>query len=48
MDLKELEYWAERQTSPEDVLVLEASGNAFAVAERLRGLPRAVVILESH
>lgn len=46
--LAELEEWAARQTSPEDVLVLEASGNAFAVAERLRALGREVKVLESH
>ncbi len=48
VDLKELERWAERQTSPQDTLVLEASGNAFAVAGRLRALGRAVVVLDSH
>ena len=48
VDLKELERWAERQTSPEDTLVLEASGNAFAVAGRLRALGRQVVVLDSH
>jgi transposase len=48
VDLRELERWAERQTRPEDVLVLEASGNAFAVAERLRDLGRKVAILDSH
>jgi transposase len=48
VDLPELERWTERQTEPEDLLVLEASGNAFAVAERLRALGRKVVILDSH
>jgi transposase len=48
VDLTELEHWAERQTSPEDTLVLEASGNAFAVAGRLRALGRQVTILDSH
>jgi transposase len=48
VDLKQLEPWAERHTQAQDVLVLEASGNAFAVAERLRALPRQVVILDSH
>jgi transposase len=43
-----LEKWALSQTSEGDTLVLEASGNAFAVAERLRALPRKVVILDSH
>lgn len=48
VELKELERWAERQTTKEDVLVLEASGNAFAVAGRLRALGRQVTILDSH
>ncbi len=46
--LPELEEWAQRQTGSSDTLVLEASGNAFSVAERLRGLKRQVVILDSH
>jgi hypothetical protein len=41
-----VENWAQRHTS--DVLVMEASGNAFAVGERLRVLRRKVVILDSH
>jgi transposase len=43
-----LEKWAINQTSERDTLVLEASGNAFAVAERLRAIKRQVVILDSH
>jgi transposase len=46
--LPHLEKWALRHTRESDWLVLEASGNAFAVAERLRGLKRKVVILDSH
>jgi hypothetical protein len=46
--LPELEKWAERHTTGHDLLVLEASGNAFAVAQRLRGLKRQVEILDSH
>ena len=48
VELKELEKWAQGHTTPADVLVLEASGNAFAVAGRLRALGREVVILDSH
>lgn len=48
VELKQLEAWAEHHTSREDVLVLEASGNAFAVAARLRGIGREVEILDSH
>ena len=36
VELEQLEQWALRHTSTEDRLVLEASGNAFAVAARLR------------
>ena len=46
--LPELEKWAERHTTERDLLVLEASGNAFAVAQRLRALERQVEILDSH
>ena len=48
VDLRDLERWAERHTNSEDILVLEASGNAFAVAGRLRALGREVVVLDSH
>ena len=44
----QLEQWALRHTRTEDRLVLEASGNAFAVAERLRMIGRKVDILDSH
>ena len=43
-----LEKWAASQTNQGDTLVLEASGNAFAVAERLRAIKRKVEILDSH
>jgi transposase len=43
-----LEKWAATQTNERDTMVLEASGNAFAVAERLRAMKRKVVILDSH
>src|SRR5437660_3313809 len=43
-----LEKWALRHTREEDILVMEASGNAFCVAERLRALKRKVLILDSH
>jgi transposase len=46
--LEELERWAQRHTRPKDILVMEASGNAFCVAERLRAIKRKVVILDSH
>jgi len=48
VELKDLEQWALRQTREHDTLVLEASGNAFAVAGRLRALGRKVEILDSH
>ena len=43
-----LEKWAMGHTRPSDVLVMEASGNAFAVADRLRAIKRKVLILDSH
>src|SRR5881398_2691153 len=48
VELERLEEWALRHTSTEDTLVLEASGNAFAVAARLRRIGREVEILDSH
>jgi hypothetical protein len=48
VELKQLEKWALRHTKAEDTLVLEASGNAFAVAVRLHAIGRKVEILDSH
>ena len=48
VELKQLEEWAERHAREEDMLVLEASGNAFAVGQRLRALGLRVQILDSH
>jgi transposase len=48
VELKQLEKWALGQSGSEDTLVLEASGNAFAVAARLRAIGRQVEILDSH
>ena len=44
VQLEQLEQWALRHTRTEDRLVLEASGNAFAVAGRLRAIGRRVEI----
>jgi len=48
VELERLEQWALRHTREEDTLVLEASGNAFVVAARLRLIGRRVEILDSH
>ena len=46
--LAQLEAWALRHTQESDTLVLEASANSFAVAARLEGAGRTVLILDSH
>jgi transposase len=46
--LATLEAWMLRHTAPREVVVLEASANSFAIAERLRAIERVPVILESH
>ena len=38
VQLEQLERWTLRHTGTEDRLVLEASGNAFSVAARLRAI----------
>jgi len=48
VELKGMEQWALRHSGQGDVLVMEASGNAFAVAKRLRVFGRNVEILDSH
>ena len=47
VELAELECWALRHTGAQDTLVMEASGNAFAVAGRLQAIGRKVLVLES-
>lgn len=42
-----LESWAKKQTAPEDRIVLEASGNSFAVVRRLGAIGRKALVLES-
>ena len=46
--MAQLQSWAKKHTTAQDLFVLEASGNAFAVAERLREVKRKVLILDSH
>ena len=46
--LDQLEAWSQRHAQAGDTLVLEASANSFAVAERLRRLGHEAVILDSH
>lgn len=43
----QLERWARARLGPQDVVVLEASGNSFEVASRLHGLGYTAVVLES-
>lgn len=44
---RELEAWAGKRLSPQDVVVLEASGNSFEVARRLHALGFTALVLES-
>lgn len=46
--LDALGAWAARHTTAQDVLILEASANSFAIAERLQAIGRHAFILESH
>lgn len=46
--LSTLEAWMLRHTREKQVIVLEASANSFAIAERLRAIAREPVIMESH
>jgi transposase len=45
--LARLESWAQKHTTPQDLFVLEASGNSFHVARCLVALGRPVQVLES-
>jgi transposase len=45
--LSQLQSWARKHTSPDDLLVLEASGNSFAVVRTLAAIGRKARVLES-
>jgi len=45
--LPTLETWITKNTSPEDVVVIEASANTFTLVERIEACGRAVLVLES-
>ena len=46
--LDALVAWAARDTTAQDVLILEASANRSSVAERLQAIGRQIYIMESH
>jgi transposase len=43
----QLQSWAKKHTSAEDLIVLEASGNSFRLVRILASIPRQAVVLES-
>ncbi len=47
LPMSQLCTWAEKNTTPEDLLVLEASGNSFHVVRVLAKVQRQAVVLES-
>ncbi len=46
--LPELARWAQKHTTPDDLFVLEASGNSFTIVRLLEGLGRRALVLESN
>ncbi len=45
--MSQLTHWAKKNTTEQDVIVLEASGNSFQVVRTLAALPRQALVLES-
>jgi transposase len=45
--IDELENWAEKNLRPEDLIVLEASGNSFELCARLARVQRSAVVTDS-
>src|SRR5687767_2027 len=45
--IDELESWAEKNLRPEDLIILEASGNSFELCARLARVQRAAVVTDS-
>src|SRR4051794_24878076 len=47
LTMGQLRTWAEKNTTPQDLLVLEASGNSFHVVRVLAKAQRKAVVVES-
>lgn len=47
LPIKQLQSWARKHTSPQDRIVLEASGNSFHVVRCLAAVDRQALVLES-
>lgn len=47
LPLEGLERWLEERVHPDDLIVLEASGNSFALVQRIEALGRKALVLES-
>jgi transposase len=45
--MSQLQSWAKKHTSPQDLFVLEASGNSFQVVRSLAAIGRKALVLES-
>jgi len=45
--MSQLQSWAKKHTTPEDLFVLEASGNSFQVVRTLAAIERQALVLES-
>ncbi len=45
--MAQLSHWAKKHTAPEDLFVLEASGNSFQVVRTLAAVERKALVLES-
>ena len=45
--IAKLKDWASKNTTQDDLIVLEASGNSFEIARVLQAIPRPVWVLES-
>jgi transposase len=45
--LGQLANWAKKRTTPQDLIVLEASGNSFQIVRTLQGIGRKAKVLES-
>ncbi len=46
--MAQLQNWAKKHTTPQDLFVLEASGNSFQVVRTLAAIERKALVLESY
>ena len=48
VSMRQLSKWAKKNTTPQDLIVLEASGNSFQVVRTLQSIERKALVLDKN